>query len=273
MLACPWSVGAGVWMPRNHTQRSLLAVHMHNVKIGGHTGSMQKRLKRQVHRSYGGNKIYTPFLTRSTSRHLIAQGFGISARAPHAHKRHATRLMLNSSAEGAGRSEPAKEMDIFASNSNPEGAVTSPPSSISIKREPDEQTAVTKRVRFVPVAPLDEGDVTHLCGINGCRSPLEPHPTPHAPRPTPHGRPHRTANGPPPAAHPSPTVRRAHTATLHTRPRLNLSPSRHPRPALPRARLRCPLSWNHAGICSVQTFPGRTRRVRDEAKPPVELPS
>ena len=61
MLACPWSVGAGVWMPRNHTQRSLLAVHMHNVKIGGHTGSMQKRLKRQVHRSYGGNKIYTPF--------------------------------------------------------------------------------------------------------------------------------------------------------------------------------------------------------------------
>ena len=161
-------------------------------------------------------------------------------------------------------------MDIFASNSNPEGAVTSPPSSISIKREPDEQTAVTKRVRFVPVAPLDEGDVTHLCGINGCRPPLEPHPTPHAPRPTPHGRPHRTANGPPPAAHPSPTVRRAHTATLHTRPRLNLSPSRHPRPALPRARLRCPLSWNHAGICSVQTFPGRTRRVRDEAKPPVE---
>ena len=77
-------------------------------------------------------------------------------------------------------------MDVFASDSNPaelagvaigdqgaaNGAVASPPVSVSVKREPDEQTAVTKRVRFVPVAPLDEGDVQQLCGISGCHPAL-----------------------------------------------------------------------------------------------------
>jgi hypothetical protein len=174
---------------------------------------------------------------------------------------------------------PAEEMDIFASSSNPEepnGAVTSTPISISIKREPpDGQTAVTKRVKFAPVAPLDEGDVEHLCGINGCRPPLEPHPTPHAPRPTPHAQhyaphtmptAHHAAHHPPPPTHcPSPT---AHIPQHHIR--AHCPQSRHPHPALPRARLRCPLSWNHAGICNVITFPGRTQRVCDKAKPPVE---
>ena len=39
LLACPWSVGAGMWMPRNHTQRSMPRGlwHMHNVKVSGHT--------------------------------------------------------------------------------------------------------------------------------------------------------------------------------------------------------------------------------------------
>jgi hypothetical protein len=131
---------------------------------------------------------------------------------------------------------PAEEMDIFASSSNPEepnGAVTSPPISISIKREPpDGQTAVTKRVKFAPVAPLDEGDVEHLCGINGCRPPLEPHPTPHAPRPTlrtAHHA-HRPPRGPSPAAAPPlPIAHRPHTATPHTRP-LPTVPPPTPRP-------------------------------------------
>ena len=158
--------------------------------------------------------------------------------------------MLNSSAEGAGRSEPAKEMDIF-SNSNPEGAVTSPPISISIKRE-DEQTAVTKRVRFVPVAPLDEGDVTHLCGINGCRPPLEPHPTPHAPRPTPH-TPHHTGvhTAQHTAAHPPPTHRppsAAHIPQHHTRAHCPLfhRPATHAPPSRARA----------SGARSAGTTPG-----------------
>ena len=152
-------------------------------------------------------------------------------------------------------------MDIFASNSNPEGAVTSPPSSISIKREPDEQTAVTKRVRFVPVAPLDEGDVTHLCGINGCRSPLEPHPTPHAPRPTPHttraSTPHSTrpTTRRPPIAHRPPRTYRnithAPTAQSFTvPPPTSRPPARAPQVSAqlePRRDLqRADLPWSNA---------------------------
>ena len=125
------------------------------------------------------------------------------------------------SAEVAVTSEPSEEMDVFASDSNPaelagvaigdqgaaNGAVASPPVSVSVKREPDEQTAVTKRVRFVPVAPLDEGDVQQLCGISGCHPALELRPTHHAPHHAPHGA--------PPSVHPSLTVRRSHTATPH----------------------------------------------------------
>ena len=179
-----------------------------------------------------------------------------------------------------------EEMDLFACNSHLEEAKwaatsTSPP--ISIKREPDEdleQTAVTKRVRFaLPVAPVDEEDVVQLCGINGCRprskpTPHAPRPTPHPPRPRPtpdharnrtrHAAPH-TADHPPPT-HPR-SVRRPHTAATHARPSPTLPPSR---PRLPPRAFRCPLRWNHTGLCSVQSLPSRTRRVRNEAKPPVE---
>ena len=174
-----------------------------------------------------------------------------------------------------------EEMDLFASNSHLEeanGAATTTSPPISIKREPDEdleQTAVTKRVRFaLPVAPVDEEDVVQLCGINGCRPRSEP--TPHAPRPTltPHARPRTqphptcsTAHGRPPADHPPRTVRRPHTAATHARPSPTLPPSR---PRLPPRAFRCPLRWNHTGLCSVQSLPSRTRRVRNEAKPPVE---
>ena len=177
------------------------------------------------------------------------------------------------------RSASIEEMDLFASNSHLEeanGAATTP-FGISIKREPDadlEQTAVTKRVRFaLPVAPVDEEDVdedvVQLCGINGCLPRSEP--TPHAPRPTPDHARTRSRHAPHAADHPPPThprtVRRPHTATAHARPSPTLPPSR-PRPP-PRA-CRCPLRWNHPGICSVQSLPSRTRRVRNEAKPPVE---
>ena len=81
------------------------------------------------------------------------------------------------------KSEPVEKMDLFASEwpplSTPEeanlligdqgaasGSAASPP--VTIKREPAEQTAVTKRVRFAPVALLDEGDVEYVCGIHGC---------------------------------------------------------------------------------------------------------
>ena len=82
------------------------------------------------------------------------------------------------------KSEPVEEMDLFASDwslSNREelgslatggqgaasGSVASPLAGASTKRAPDDQTAVTKRVRFALVAPLDEGDVEYVCGING----------------------------------------------------------------------------------------------------------
>ena len=82
------------------------------------------------------------------------------------------------------KSEPVEEMDLFASDwslSNREelgslatggqgaasGSVASPLASASTKRAPDDQTAVIKRVRFALVAPLDEGNVEYVCGING----------------------------------------------------------------------------------------------------------
>ena len=143
---------------------------------------------------------------------------------PHASRIVQARSMLAPSPLVAVTSEPVEEMDVFASDSNPaelagvaigdqgaaNGAVASPPVSVSVKREPDEQTAVTKRVRFVPVAPLDEGDVQQLCGISGCHPALELRPN--TSRPTPRST-HTTR--PTTLCHPSPAVRRSHTATPH----------------------------------------------------------
>ena len=245
-----------MWIPRNHTQRSLLAVHMHNVKRLAGTvaqcrrGSRGESTVRMVVIKSISFKTAGRYPPRPVALHDRLLGNPVTTRSR-------AQLMLNSSAEGAGRSEPAKEMDIF-SNSNPEGAVTSPPISISIKRE-DEQTAVTKRVRFVPVAPLDEGDVQQLCGISGCHPKWNSAPTRHAPHPA-----ARTPHGPPPSVtHRPPSA--AHTPQHHTARSSTVSPH----PTLSRARLSCPLSWNHAGICSVEAFAGRTRRVRDKVKPPV----
>ena len=78
------------------------------------------------------------------------------------------------------------------------------------------------------------------------------------------------------AHRPSPTT---HHITAHTQRTAHCRPShrptvplfRRPLPAHPRARLSCPLEWNHAGICSVESFPGRTRRVRNKVEPPVEM--
>ena len=163
------------------------------------------------------------------------------------------------------KSEPAEELDLFASDwppmsNNPaslpiggQGAASGQTAFVSLntKRAADGQTGVTKRVRFAPVTQYDEGDVEHVCGIHGCPRRWNPSPraTRHAPRTTPRTMPRTTAHHPPSTHRPPPT-----------------EPIRRSRGAFrPPARLRCPLSWNHAGICSVQIFPGRTRRVRSKA--------
>ena len=60
--------------------------------------------------------------------------------------------------------------------------------------------------------------------------------------------------------------RTAPRTRLRTTPRTTARRSTLPPPSSslrhPPARRRCPLRWNHAGICSVQILPGRTRRAR-----------
>ena len=84
---------------------------------------------------------------------------------------------------GVIKSEPAEELDLFASDWPPmsnnleaaslpiggQGAASGQTAFVSLntKRAADGQTGVTKRVRFAPVTKYDEGDVEHVCGIHG----------------------------------------------------------------------------------------------------------
>ena len=130
---------------------------------------------------------------------------------------------------GIIKSEPAEELDLFASDwppmsNNPaslpiggQGAASGQTAFVSLntKRAADGQTGVTKRVRFAPVTKYDEGDVEHVCGIHGCPRRWNPAPcatrhaprvTRHAPRATHHTTHHTTHHSPPPAVHPPPSA-------------------------------------------------------------------